>query len=242
VSRVEKPTRKEGGLHFEYQEEHPAYGMIGVSRVSGRARLYGSDFEHQHFLQIRITRGYHQRGLNNDWHHGTEQLIEVSLSEAQWATFVSSPNIGSGVPCTIEWINKGKAHDELAEASDVFGRLPDIAPTESRREQYKVEVDERLQKAFDELDQAIGNIKGITMSEKNRQMVLGHLDRVRGNITAGLPWVAEQFAEHAEETIEKAKIEINAYVTQALMSAGAQALNAGQEAPIKLIESGEEDQ
>ncbi|KKL96942.1 hypothetical protein LCGC14_1839510, partial [marine sediment metagenome] len=80
-------------------ERHPAYAQIGAMRVSGShgAYLYGSDFRHQHYIMIQIHDSVLHRSLSGDRAHSGKRLIEVALSEAQWATFVSSLNQGSGV-------------------------------------------------------------------------------------------------------------------------------------------------
>jgi hypothetical protein len=92
---VSAPTRGPGGMD-EMTTTHPAFGQIGASRVSGHIQLYDSDFHHNAYMTISIRRSELHRSLNRDWHYGRDELIEVALSEAQWATFVSAPNIGSG--------------------------------------------------------------------------------------------------------------------------------------------------
>lgn len=42
---------------------HPAYGSISVSHVTGNANLYGSDFAHQHYVTITISRSELRRDL-----------------------------------------------------------------------------------------------------------------------------------------------------------------------------------
>lgn len=46
---------------------HPAFGMIGASRFTGRAVMYGSDFIHNAGMTIRIYRGELKRDLSHDW-------------------------------------------------------------------------------------------------------------------------------------------------------------------------------
>jgi hypothetical protein len=117
-----EPTRvATNNAWSEYEENHPAYGMIGASRVSGGAYLYGSDFRHQHWMTIRIHHGRLLRSdLSYDHYMAEGQIIEVELSEAQWATFVSAANVGDGVPCTINWV--------VGE-----GFLPELTPPTDRR-------------------------------------------------------------------------------------------------------------
>lgn len=50
------PEVKQVDRYGETAQEtrHPAYGQISASRVSGERVLYGSDFRHRNFVQIRI--------------------------------------------------------------------------------------------------------------------------------------------------------------------------------------------
>jgi len=104
---VQEPVTIQDGLTKESDgtvTRHPAFAQISASRVSSGGPgvpLYGSDFNHQHFVSITIRSSEERRDLNHYWHFGGRDLIEVHLSEAQWATFVSSMNVGMGVPCTL---------------------------------------------------------------------------------------------------------------------------------------------
>lgn len=221
-----KPERVDRGRAYEsYVERHPSYAMIGASRVSsgppGKS-LFGSDFRHQHFVTVTIKRAEMAREQgSSDYYYANDEIVEVALSEAQWATFVASPNVGDGVPATLEYLGRIEP--------DERGLVPRIAPLDDRRVQFRAEVDERLQAAVKGLDEAIA----VAPTKKMREQ----LERVRQQLTDGLPWVAKQFDEHAEQTIEKAKIEVGAYITSAIHRAGIAALG-GAELPI-LLTAGE---
>src|SRR4051812_19636627 len=90
-------------------ERHPAYGMIGASRVNwagNGTNLFGSDFRHRNTVRIQIHGADVRRDLSHDWIHADSRrsLVEVELSEAQWAGFVSTLNVGDGVACTIRHV------------------------------------------------------------------------------------------------------------------------------------------
>lgn len=219
----QKPTRRAGtNSHDDYVEEHPAYALIGASRMTstpGHA-LFGSDFLHQHFIRIAIRPAEVARGLSNDWVHGTRTpYIEVDLSEAQWATFVSSMNVGDGVPCTTTF---------LADS----GFVPGIVPDTNRRDQFNSEVADTLRDAIAKLEE----VRDAAPTKALRSKVDLAIQELRSN----LPFVARQFDEHAEKTVERAKMEVNAYTTRMLMRAGLAALD-GEEALLELPEPTKED-
>lgn len=187
-----KATPEGDGTYYD----HPAYAKIAASRVQGQAHLYGSDFAHQHFMTITISRSRLKRELSNDWEFGGEELIEVMLSDAQWATFVSTPNAGSGVSCTINHI-EGK-------------RVPLIAAPKETTAQFKDEIRQTMAEMQEDIKRLAAELDGPLGKTKAKQ-IQQSLDRLADRLTNSTAFVAKQFDEHMERTVEKAKIEINAH-------------------------------
>lgn len=197
-------------------ERHPAYAQIGASRVSGSRHLYGSDFAHQDFVTIRIGASELHRGLSQDWHHGSDRYIEVSLSEAQWASFVSTLNMGSGIPCTLEFLD-GK------------GEIPLIPePIVSRNEQFAGELADCLAEA----EKQAKRLQKLIEEGSTKREMRDAITRLINHLSPNISFVAKQFGEHMETTTERAKIEIGAYIQSAISRAGLAALKG--EAPIRL--------
>ncbi len=222
MREYEKPTiEKTISPVSETVEKHPAYAQIGASRVSGGAYLYGSDFDHQHYLTITISRSELNRGLSNDRPHPREELIEVALSEAQWANFVSCLNQGSGTQCTLQHIDR-------------VG-IPQIEKPIQRQGQFKKEVKDRLQRATDELKALRKAIEESKLTGPGRKALFDHLIHVENDMNSNIAFVADQFGEHIEKVTEHAKIEVNAYIQQSISRAGLTALQGTS--PIRLIAS-----
>lgn len=201
---------------------HPAFGQISASRVSGSSTLYGSDFLHHNYISIRINRSELNRDLNRDWHFSKEELIEVNLSEAQWATFVSSLNVGGGVPCTINHL-----HGE---------QMPGI-PLRQTEDVFKAEFAEKAKRTAERVDAAIADIQGelgSSLSKSKREKILSHLEQLRMDIGSNMPFVARSFEEHMERTVEKAKIEVNAYIQTSVTRAGLAAIAGANAEPLEL--------
>ena len=207
-------TKQSENSHADSVTTHPAFAQIGASRVSGSARLYGSDFVHQNFVRVRIAPSELHRSLANDNPYGSNRsYIEIDLSEAQWASFVSSMNIGFGVQCTLRYRNGEE--------------IPGIAPPdEDRQQQFRREVSERAQKALESLDILSADIADLKVSEKQKKALEGRLARARQQLLSNMPYVLQQFAENMEKTVEKAKVEVNAYVVSTIRRAGLEALGA----------------
>lgn len=208
VPPTETKAERAGGTETLY--DHPAFGQIRASRVTTTgAGLYGSDFPHRSFLSITVTRSQLQRGLSHDRYSAREQLIEVHLSEAQWATFISSLNLGEGVPCTLDWL-PGEP-------------LPGIAPLVDKVAQFKAEASEDLTEAEARIDEALALVRSGKLRKGELESLL---IQAKNHMTGGVDFVAKTFGEHVETTVENARVEIEAYVTGAVQRAGLQALGA----------------
>jgi len=189
---------------------HPSFGQIGASRVSGRRSLYGSDFEHNSYISITISTSELERDLSRDWPFAKRQLIEVALSEAQWATFVSAMNVGEGVQCTIE-----RRHDT--------GMVPSF-PLPDRTAQYRAEFNAKLQKALGGLEDLRGMVQAAGLSKKATGSIVDAVAAVMLEIKHNMPFVSESFDEHVEETIAKMKSEVHGYIQGVLQRTGLEVL------------------
>ena len=193
--------------------EHPAFGQIVAVRTSGSRALYGSDFRHNAYMTIRIARSQLRRSLSYDRHHAREELIGVALSEAQWATFVSAPNVGSGVPCTIDHVQGA--------------RMPDLPDPASRVDQFRGEVEAKLQASLENLRTALKEIDEMGLPKGKAARLKQRIQHTYIQLASNLPYVAEQLGKHMEETVEKAKAEIHGYMTGVVQRAGLDALTNG---------------
>lgn len=188
------------------QFRHPAYAQLRASRVSSShgILLYGSDLRHTNFIAVTIAASSLTRSLSRDWHHAENDLIEVTLSESQWATFVSSLNLGSGIPATLTRYD---------------GRLIPGLPERDIVHEFKNEVRDAMTQATTELDAALAALE--TADTKTwRKAVMERVAKARQHLSANLPFVADQFDHHAEAVVEAAKAEVAAHVQATLLRAG----------------------
>jgi hypothetical protein len=208
-SRTQEPTYTPDG-HDSTRVDHPCFGMIGAARVNGGTFLYGSDFQHNAFVRVTVRESCLRRSLSTDWPHGNKELIEIDLSEAQWAEFVSAMNIGFGTQCTIRHVQ----HEFR----------PGLPKPERRADQFAREAADDMRESLEALADLSNAIDALKLSEKQKEVLRGHVHTSRSRLTSGLPFVAKLFAEHMESTVSKAKMEINAYGSNMLIKTGMQAL------------------
>ena len=228
---IEEPTVVYGeDKHTDARTTHPAYAQISCSRVSGSTSLYASDFKHQHYVTIKISASEHIRNLSNDWHHERGQLIEVAMSESQWAHFITSMNVGGGSPCTLQHV-KGVG---------MIPRLPDPKPMTDR---YSAELKKMLGERVESL-QVIANkltASDKAMSKTELKELGKRLDSLAYGFTGYTKFIADQFDEHVEGTVNKAKTEINAYALNTVVRAGLQSIAEAKANPILTIDLPKED-
>ena len=196
---------------YQSVEQHPAYAMVGASRVTSTGTfLYGSDFKHRSFITLAIRRSEKGRGLSNDYYHGRDELIEIAMSEAQWATFISTLNVGFGVPCTLQHIN--------------CESVPSIAGIVNAKKQFITEMNSLVEKGNNALDDLEVVIDRLNLSKKAKEELKWQVETARRTTGSSGKFMAEQFGEHVEKVTEAAKVEVNAYMTGVIARAGIKAL------------------
>lgn len=213
---IQEPTQDEYGA-----DVHPAFGHIKINRVSATpgVTLFDSEIRHQHFVTITVSGASCKRDLNHNWIHEGKALLEIEMSEAQWASFVSSPNT-SGVPCTIkrtetDWQVPGLPHRPVLGQS--------LKETREAADQ----AFEGIKDAFDAYEAAI---KG---PAKERNEALRNLRAAIHNATANVVFAASSLNKHAENTVQKARADVEAMVLRAVQQ---HALEAGDDLPVLELE------
>jgi len=197
-------TRNERG-----DETHPAFGLIGVTRRSSTpgAVLFDSDMRHQHSVVVSLSTATRKRDLNHDWIHPEETVVEVQVSEAQWASFVSSMGMGNGVPCTV--IHRdGK-------------NVPDLE-YDPRLAHSMAEVKEAAARTFGEIDAAMAAYDALdskATAKEKREAV----DRIRDatrHAQANIRYASETLTKHAENVVQRSRADIEAMSMQAAQALG----------------------
>jgi hypothetical protein len=209
--REEPPTVKEDG-----RETHPGWGVIGAYRTTtsggphGGATLFDSDLSHSNYIVVRLHRAERERSLNRDWIHedGRQSIVEIAMSEAQWASFVSSMNT-TGVPCTIHWTEKD-------------GPIPGF-PHEPRLRESIDEVQKASTKALAEItqaEQAVAEAFERNAGKKEMRSLLSTLHYAIRNAPSNMTFAASSLTEHAENVVQRARADVEAMVLRQATAMG----------------------
>ena len=190
----------EDNLHSDHKETHPAYAVVQISRTSGNAQLFDSEFQHQHFITLRLASAEVTRNLSNNWIHQKQiPYIEIEMSEAQFATAITSLNSGTGTPCTLKYLQGERIPGIERDAKHIDDK-------------FKKEMQQKFSEAIEsanELESLVGDGKMTAKLKKSLQWQIERIRRVCGGSSA--QFVANQYSEHMERVKEKGKAELHAH-------------------------------
>jgi len=191
---------------------HPAYGVITLTNPQGGdSTLFGSDIGHNQRMCIRVHHAELKRDLNHDWIHTTGEIIEVEMSHAQFAQFITSQGKGDGTPCTLRWM-KGE------------GAVPGIAKIETKHDTFRREIHDAARKRLESIEKEIAKLGEMIESGKLPKKELRELHANLRRQADYLPGTMEFVVKSAEEALEKAtsdaKIEVESYIAMTAQRLG----------------------
>lgn len=196
---------------------HESYGMVGLSRCTGRVRLFGSAIPyHDNFIALRIHHAERTHTLARDWYRAQTitPIIEVFISAAQFADMITSMNMGEGVPCTIKYLDRVRLEeppDLETEAEKVQTDFKDdIREVAAKLKEARSEVEELLSKK--------------SLNKGDRAKIQEKFDGIVRHVASNVPFVLESFQEATEKVVTHAKAEVEAFTTTRIMAAGMAAI------------------
>jgi hypothetical protein len=187
---------------FGNETRHDSFGLIAFGRVTSSkpVALFGSSVKHRETIRVTVQRAVLHRDLNHD--------------------FITTPNRGSGIPCTITAVN---------------GQMVEPPTLESKREQFIGEFREHTDRIAEQFGDLQALVEGLTekpsVSKSERKDIAERIRFLRQQIEANLPFVAKQFNEQMEKTVLEAKGEVEAFITRRIHDAGLTALQAESHVP-----------
>ena len=195
--------------------EHPSYGMVSFSRssVGGKGwRIFGSGVRTNHPISLRITKAKRSHHLNQDWYHGgIKEIIEVNMTESQFAQLITSLNQGEGVPCTISYLG-GKIIERPDEE--------DKSEAELVHETFKQQAAELSKKLSDSVKQVKDIALASKMTQKDKQAICGAVERFENHARSHMPFLLSQLHEAADRVVTQVKTEVMAWTDRTLKAAG----------------------
>jgi hypothetical protein len=197
-------------------QTHPAFCTVQFNRITGGSGVFfGSSVRSTHFIVLRVAKAERKHEHGEDWIHTNENLIEVALSPAQFAELLTTMNVGSGVPGTLQSFN-GKEIERL-EAED--------SETERVHEYFKdtmTELNLKYREACKKVTTLLKEKK--TLNRGDRDQIAGILNDMVMNFSSNIPFYLKQYEEAAEKIVVQAKAEVDNFITHAIITTGLEAL------------------
>ena len=197
-------------------EKHPAYGMIGISRThigGAGVPLFGSSLRHNELITLRIHKGKVSRNLGKEWYSDEGTIIEVELSQNQFAEFITTANVGSGVPCTI---------------SRYQGQLIPEPPYQNKKDFYSTEFKITMQNKAKQLDAGLERAREIlekkSIGKADKEELMEVFNKFVTEVGSNIPHLEKSFLEQMDKTVTEAKGEIEAFVTRNITEEGRKVL------------------
>jgi hypothetical protein len=198
-------------------EHHPAFGLVSLHRISSTpgAVLFQSDVRHPEYVQIVVHEATRKRDLSRDWVHPERAVCEISLSTAQFASFVASTGQGGGVPCTIGWTTTG-THEPGPRPGLI--PAPRLAVTHDEVRAAADSAFAKIAEANAALQEALNARPPVPAAERKRLMA--DLNAAIANAAPNVAYAARTLDEHAEAVVERSRADIETMVTRMAERAG----------------------
>lgn len=199
-------------------ETHESWLQIRANTVSSNpgASLFDSEIKHQRYVIVEICYANRRREFHRDWIMDEKPILTVAMSMAQWGAFVSSFGT-SGVPATLQRLG---------------GELIEEPPYEPRMAQSTAEVKEATTKAIEDVQQAFAKVEEIFENgggkKAMREAIFSLKCQIR-NAPGNMQFAAKSLDEHVENTITKARADIEGMVTQKAAELGIEPGNMARE-------------
>ena len=205
-------------------ETHPSWGNIQISRVTSTpaATLYASPIKHPYYIQMRISTASEKRDLCTTWRHADKELIEISLTEAQFVELITSLNVGGGVPCTLDYVN-GKRIERAQQSRE--DKL--IA------EEMKSATNE-ISEIVDEFQKHLNSVYELLPKNKKKELEL-QFGILRSKIESTIPYVLQRAHETFTDIVVDAKANIMSFINTKIKETGLNKL-LQQETEIPMLE------
>jgi len=199
---------------YDGYQTHESFGMVKFSRVnSSRAHnLFGSSITHRDTIHLSISKGSVKRDLHKEWYMDEKEIVNVELSENQFAELITTMNVGTGIPCTIRYLDSKRVEDP---------------PYESKRQLFENEFKDDVRKIGASLSSLHTELSKLIEDKAPRSAFKEFANKVRliaQDINSNLPFIQQSFNEAIDKTVTEAKGDIEAFVLNKVINAGLESI------------------
>lgn len=167
------------------------------------AKLVDSDIRHQRVVVMQVSEANRQRDLHTTWWHEEKQILQVVMSEAQFAAAITSFGDGSAKPATL-WRRDGAS---VAQCLDEAGSA-EIRQTIREVSTAAEDAVTRLAEEVAALNRLIDERASARAIREAARGLTHHVD----NLPKNLAFAAQSLQKTVETVVTKARYDIEAVV------------------------------
>lgn len=207
---------------------HESYGLIQFNRMSSNAKqdIFGSEANTTDYIRLTVTKNAHVEdydGAHRRFYNSAkmaDEVVQLDMTFAQFATLITSMNYGTGIPCSIRRIGGKKMEPVPVEMQP--DNLVDIARETVRRKMSETAANvAQLYKEMTELF----NSKHGTLKISEKTGLLKRIAKLEQDLKLNIPYFTACAGETIDRIEERAKLELSALVTNYQIKAGVKALD-----------------
>lgn len=197
------------------KETHESYGVMNINRCSSAKgqNLFGSSIKHNEIITLSISHAEKHRSHGKDYAFGRKTIVEVTMSQVQFAEAMTNFNMGSGTPVTISWLG---------------GDTVKPCPEENVRQKIRSEFGKHVRGYVEQFKTGVERTQEIfqkrSIGKGDREEILGILRMMLMQISSNTPFVLKTFDEATEKMVKEAKSEIDAKIDRVIRNLGIEAI------------------
>lgn len=202
--------------------KHESFGLVRLSRVSGKTILFGSSVDHHSYYDLTVFRAAHCRSvLHYDRVSAEEEILRISMSAVQLSEMLFNMNVGDGTPCTLTRVPVGGKYVSMKPP-----------PSTTKQAEYEEEFKKEIGDLCSDLRALVSEAKAVeakaTATKGDRKALVAKAEKALQDLECNLPFILKMFNEKVEKVVGEAKGEIEAYQSHLIQATGLKALGAGQ--------------
>ena len=179
---------------------HQTWGLLNWNRFQGRQKFFGSDLNHDSGVTVELREAEVNRSLSQSWNFPLKLIASVRMTESQFAEFLTTPNRGTGVPCTIEHRSVGK-----------WENMGPVKMMPSEYDMHREEGKKTVRESLNIVNDLKSQINDLKASAKAKDALLWQVELIERALGSSIDFVEESFEKRMSQIVQKAKTDIEAF-------------------------------
>jgi hypothetical protein len=201
-------------------------GVIQINRCTGSKTLFRSNLNNSSYMNIKILQAEECDSYGEKKTSPTTRLplIDIDLSNSQFAELITTMNIGEGVPCTIKGFDQ-KRVDQTGLDDEVDAFSVSTKYFMDNLKKFALKLADLKMAAKEVIDKS-------KLNTKYKEGLSSVINQMEQEIKSNMPFYVQQFEGVAEKVVTECKTEVDAYVSNRVTKLGLEVIKNNQ---IKLL-------